>query len=75
MQDTITWIDIDQISDAILRDLATISLAPRMISEQCWVVWQAFLIEYGWLQISWSSILGPLSQFLRLNFHSVAQKI
>ena len=56
-------------SDAILRDLATMSLAPRLISEYYWVVWQAFLIESdGWLSILWSSILGLSSQCLKLNF-------
>ena len=55
-------------SDAILCDLATTSLAPRLIWEQCWVVWQAFLMESDVrLPISWSSILGLPSQFLKLN--------
>ena len=56
-------------SDTILRDLATMSLAPRLIWEECWVVWKAFLMESDVrLPILWSSILGLPSQFLKLNF-------
>ena len=45
------------------------SLAPRLISEKCWVVWQAFLIESdGWLPILWSSILDLSAQFFKTKF-------
>ena len=56
-------------SDTILRDLATMSLAPGWFQNSVGLVWQAFLMESDVrLPISWSSILGLPSQFLKLNF-------
>ena len=52
------------------------SLAPRLISEWCWVVWQAFLLIESdeWLPVSWSSTLGLPSQFSKLIFFTQSSR-